>query len=686
MNDPTVSKTGMSADAPPQSVREWAEGTEHIHETPKLLSLVANEIHPPIEGILETVVYLLETDLTGEQRILTEKLQRSGNALLTTINNLLDFSRIEAGEMRLQSIDFDLHNMLAEVKRQLDEGGWGEGPKVTCLVHYDVPALVHGDPGRLRQILSNFLPFALQLTGGKEAVLRARLIDRAENEVTIRFEVTQDVEGAGVKDVGGEIESSSGEAMEYARLAPGPGLGFAICKRMAGLMGGKFGADSESGKAGTVWFSVRLRKPPERSVETGTPRTDLRGLSALAVVDKPSAHKNLLAQTLSWGMSCDIARDASQALAMLHAKALSGQPYDLAILDMQIPGSDGLELARAIQSDPAISAVRPVALIALGLRGHAEESRQAGIVGYLTKPVGQSEFYHCLTTVMGVQDRNVPAESSMPAPLVTSHSLTEARSRSSVRVLVAEDNVVNQMVAVRMLEKLGVKADLATDGREAVEACARTRYDLILMDCQMPEMDGFEATRAILELESARGGEHIPIVAVTAHAMKRDREKCLAAGMDDYISKPFDLAQVRNLLARWAPTLPCTSSERDSSPGSEKNGPVDIRALESLRARESDGVPHFLNRVVAQYLREAKDRLAVLHEAGEKADAAALLRAAHSLKGSSGVMGAKRIAGLCSDLEVQVHLNEMKVARVLILQLEEEFDRVREELQAQALR
>lgn len=684
MDDPTHPKSGMRSVASHPSDLDWAGGDEHLQETPKFLSLVANEIHPPMEGILETVGRLLETELTKEQLILAQQLQQSGNALLTTINNLLDFSKIEAGQMRLQAIDFDVHNTLAEVVRHLGKGADGGRPRITCLVHHDVPATLRGDPGRLRQILSDFLPFALQLAGGKEAVMRARVIERTENEVTIRFEVTPEADGTSDNDSGSV--SSSGEAMEYARQAPGPGLGLAIGKRMAALMGGKFGADSQSGKASTVWFSVRLGKSPDRSLEMGAPRSDLRGLSALAVVDKPSSHKNLLAQTLSWGMSCDIAADAPQALAMLRAKASGGQPYDLAILDMQIPGSDGLELARAIQSDPAISAVRPVALIAVGLRGHAEESRQAGIVGYLTKPVGQSELYHCLTTVMGVQEPGAPSESSMPAPLVTSHHLTEARSRCAVHVLVAEDNVVNQMVAVRMLQKLGVQADLATDGHEAVQACARTRYDLVLMDCQMPEMDGFEATQSILKSEPARGGTHVPIVAVTAHAMKGDREKCLAAGMDDYISKPFDLAQVRNLLARWVPAFPSAGSALEAPPAPDESTPVDIRTLESLRPRESDGAPYFLNRLVAQYVQEARDRLAALHEAGEKADARALLSAAHSLKGSSSIMGAKRMAGLCEELEEQARLNDMKGARMLVGQLEKEFERVREELQAQSLR
>jgi CheY-like chemotaxis protein/HPt (histidine-containing phosphotransfer) domain-containing protein len=284
--------------------------------------------------------------------------------------------------------------------------------------------------------------------------------------------------------------------------------------------------------------------------------------------------------------------------------------------------------------------------------------------------------------VMGMQQANCAVEPHPSAQLVTSHSLKEVNARRAARVLVAEDNKVNQMVAVRMLEKLRVQVDVAVNGLAAAEACQRTSYDMVLMDCQMPEMDGFEATRLILDSESARGGVHIPIAAVTANAMQGDREKCLAAGMDDYIAKPFKLDQIRKLLERWVPALSSSDSPSPTSAPSEQEMSVDTSALEGLQVRQEDGVPNFLAGLISKFLPEARSRLTAIHEAVESADASALMQAAHSLRGSSAVMGAKTLAALCAELEGCARKTEMLDAAGLASQLENEFRRVREELEA----
>lgn len=626
---------------------------------------------------------LLETELSEEQRRYVEWVQESGTALLTTVNNLLDSLKIEAGEIHLEDLDFDLRITVVKAAGLLKKDANTKGPQITCLIHHDVPMVVRGDPGRLRQILTSFLSRAVRFTDGGQFVLRAKLVGDEEEAVTIRFEVTEADTGLNLEESGRAAQGSAKAERPRARRPQGTGLGFAVSKRLAQLMGGQFGMESESSQGRTVWLSVRLGRTQESNFGLPTPRADLRGLSALVVGDNEATHKNLVAETLSWGMRCDIAMNASQALGMLRAAASGGQSYDLAILDMQMPGTDGLELARAIQRDPALSEVQPIILIAVGLRGHAEESRRAGIAGYLTKPVSQSDLYNCLTTVMGARDKDFSAATRPPQQLVTSHNLKEAKARRSTRVLIAEDNTVNQMVEVHMLEKLGVQVNVALNGVAAIEACKRTHYDLVLMDCQMPDMDGFAATRAILESEPARGSAHVPIVAVTASTMQGDREKCLAAGMDDYIAKPFRLDQIRALLARWVPSSPSSPPTAEAPAASNRESAIDKSFLEGFGLPPGERGPNFFAQLRAQFLSEAHSRLTAIHEAVERADATTLKEAAHGLNGSSGVVGAKTMAALCAELEKRARAGGMNGVAELVAQLEDEFGRVREELNAQ---
>ena len=648
------------------------------HALHDLISLLGQDIGAPTEELLGALEMLLATTLSDTQRIYRNKAHRSAQTLMTIVNNILDISKIEAGKIILEAIDFDLRTTVAEVAESFKNSGEPHEEEITFLVHHDVPAMVRGDPGRLRQILINFLPYALQFTGEKGISLRAQVTPGAEDEVMVRFEVTHNDQGFILLWPESMVETP--KDMEHQPKPPATGLGFAISKRLTALMGGRFGVETKPDKRSVAWVSIRLKKTPDQISVVPLLRGDLRGLSVLAVVDEQATYQELLAQTLSWGMSCDTAHDGPQALEMLRASAARGQSYDLAILDVQIPGSDGLELARAIHKDPQLSAVCPVVLIAAGLRGHAEESRQAGVAGYLTKPVDQSELYNCLRAVMGAREANCALRPQPPAKLVTSHSLKEGNARHASRVLVAEDNKVNQMVIIRMLEKLGMQVDVASNGRAAAEACLRTSYDLVLMDCQMPEVDGFEATRLILDSESARGIVHVPIAAVTANAMQEDREKCLRGGMDDYIAKPFKLDQIRKLLERWIPAF--SKSQSVPSAASNQESAVDTSTLQGLRVRQERDDSDFLAGLIATFLPEARARLAAINEAVARADAGVLMQAAHSLRGSSAVMGAKTMAALCADLEACARKSDLNNAAALASQLENEFGRARDELHA----
>lgn len=646
-----------------------------------LLALVGKEIAAPIRVMLDTLQLLLSTELSEDQRNYAEGVRRCGAALMTALNDILDLSKIESGEIRLEAIDFDLHTTVAEATKALEEAAAPNGLEITCLIHQDVPKLVRGDPGRLRQVISHFLSDAIRSIPqrGTKAVLSLKLVGGTPNDFAVKFEVS--ASEAALRDGDGAVRDGSKADSASSTLPQPAELGLEISRRFATLMSGRFGTDGEPSERSSVWFSVRLGRSRESHAELPAPRPDLRGLSVLAVVDNEAAQNNLVAQVLSWGMTCDAAPNSTQALQMLRAAASRGRSYSLALLDVQMAGADALDLARAIQMDSALSGVRPVILTAVGMRGETEEFRRAGIAGYLTKPVNQSDLYNCLATVVSAPAGN-DSGILVPPPVVTSHNLKEAKARRRPHALVVEDNTVNQMVAVRMLEKFGVRADIAITGAGAIDAWKRNPYDLILMDCAMPEMDGYVATRAIRDLERERGTGHTPVVAVTANAMQGDRKKCLDAGMDDYISKPVGLEQFRELLARWISSMPSPGPAAEGSRVAQEPAAIDASFLEDLRANPADGLTGFLTQLRGQFLREAGDRLAAINDAVQRGDTLNLKRAAHGLKGSSGVVGAKSMAALCAELERRAADEQMKDIAQLAEELQSEFGRVREELDA----
>jgi signal transduction histidine kinase/DNA-binding response OmpR family regulator/HPt (histidine-containing phosphotransfer) domain-containing protein len=681
-----------------EKAKNAAEAASHAKSA--FLATMSHEIRTPMNGVLGMTELLLASELNEQQRHYTNMVKRSGEHLLVIINDILDFSKIEAGKLSVEYIHFNFRELIEDIDNAFRPQADAKGLGLEFDIANDIPVSIIGDPNRLRQVIVNLLGNAVKFTDVGKITVKVSITGEDSQAVNLRFEVHDTGMGVSHEAQTRIFESFSQADGSTTRKHGGTGLGLSISKQLVELMGGQIGVENARVRGSVFWFAASFDK---RRVDFDDPafnRKATEGLRVLIVDENAVTREVLERQLTSWELGTDTVASATDCLQAMRDALAKGSPYDAVLVDMELPRTSGLALAATIKADPTLAFTRILLLSTERNAADTVQRREAGVACQLIKPARECDLFDCIVTPLRATEAVRP---------VTQPAVRPASKRKRRRVLVAEDNPVNVEVALAMLESLGLDGVAAQNGEEAVQAVLAEDFDLVLMDCQMPVMDGFAATAEIRRHEHKSGHpRQLPIVAITANALQGDREACLAAGMDDYLSKPFTPDALAQTIARWfslpraatvhheeqalaatalrpqplPAALPPVSPPSRSAQASPLANGINRHALDNIRALSANGGEALLQRVINAYVNDTPKHLQSLRQAVASTNAANMRKAAHSLKSSSANVGAEALAQMSKTLETLGRADTTDGAAAILANMENEFEAVRNSLSA----